>query len=66
MKDKAVFILTHNRANHVVTTKTLIDSGYTGEIFYVIDDEDPSEEVYRQFYGKNRSRLVRVRKRLIW
>lgn len=49
----AVFILTHKRANCVITDKTLKKCGYTGKIYYIIDDEDEQEEIYRQKYGDN-------------
>ena len=39
----AAFILTHGRPEHVYTYKTLRSQGYTGQIYIVIDDEDPTE-----------------------
>lgn len=51
MRNFAVLILTHKRANNVVTVKTLRDNGYTGKIYICIDDEDPQEDIYRQIYG---------------
>lgn len=51
MSDYAVFILTHGRADNVVTYKTLRKAGYTGKIYLVIDDEDDQEETYREIYG---------------
>lgn len=47
----AIFILTHGRADNVVTYKTLRDHGYTGKIYIVIDDEDDQESRYREIYG---------------
>lgn len=44
----AVFILTHGRADNVVTYKTLKRLGYTGQIYLLIDDEDNQEEKYRK------------------
>lgn len=38
--DFVVFILTHGRADSVITDKTLRKCGYTGPIVYVIDNED--------------------------
>jgi hypothetical protein len=48
----SVFILTHNRANKVLTTKALRKSGYTGRIIYVIDNQDPSQEEYKNKFGE--------------
>ena len=49
--DFCVFILTHGRPDTVVTDRTLRKSGYTGPIYYVIDNEDASVEQYRERYG---------------
>jgi len=49
--DFAVFILTHGRADNVITVQTLRDSGYTGKVYLVIDDEDDQEGAYRERYG---------------
>lgn len=48
----AAFILTHGRADHVLTYNTLRNAGYTGRIYIVIDTEDPEEKKYRERYGK--------------
>lgn len=45
------FILTHGRPDRVLTYKTLRDQGYTGPIWIVIDDEDPSGKEYRARFG---------------
>ena len=50
-RNTAVFILTHGRADNVITYKTLRTHGYTGEIYIVIDDEDDQEGRYRELYG---------------
>lgn len=47
----AVFILTHGRADKVVTYKALRKQKYTGKIYIVIDNEDDQEEEYRKVYG---------------
>lgn len=47
----AVFILTHGRADNVITAKTLKDGGYTGKWYVVIDDEDEQESDYRRIFG---------------
>ena len=50
-KKFAVFILTHGRANNVVTEKTLKRCGYTGDIYYLIDNEDDQQAEYQSRYG---------------
>jgi len=46
-----VFIISHGRPNTVITDKTLRRSGYTGRIWYVIDNEDKTGQQYRDKYG---------------
>lgn len=54
MKRKfAVFILTHARADRVITYHTLRRSGYTGDIYLILDDEDPQIEKYKELYPEN-------------
>lgn len=50
LEDFAVFILTHGRAGRVDTHRTLRDAGYTGEIFFIIDNEDPQAREYKIRY----------------
>jgi len=52
MNDYCVFILTHGRPDKILTDKTLRKCGYTGEIFYVVDDEDKTQGRYRERYGE--------------
>jgi len=47
----AVFILTHGRANNVITYHTLRKQGYTGPIYLMIDDEDKQADEYKKLYG---------------
>jgi hypothetical protein len=47
----AVFILTHGRADNVITYKTLKNGGYTGDIYFLVDDEDSEIEKYKKNYG---------------
>lgn len=47
----AVFILSHGRADNVLTVKMLEESHYTGEWFIVIDDEDDDADKYFKKYG---------------
>ncbi len=49
--DFAVFILTHGRADNVLTYTTLRKHGYTGRIVVVIDNEDKQADAYRAKYG---------------
>lgn len=51
--DFAVFILTHGRADNVVTMKALKRGGYTGKWFMIIDDEDETADLYRKNFGEN-------------
>jgi len=47
----AVFILSHGRADNVRTVKTLIDGGYSGEYYIIIDNEDEQAQEYIRRYG---------------
>jgi hypothetical protein len=48
--DFAVFILTHGRANNVKTYARLRNSGYTGKIYLILDDEDDQRAEYEKKY----------------
>lgn len=50
-KSFACLILTHGRPDNVITAHTLRNQGYTGEIIYVIDDEDETAPKYRENFG---------------
>lgn len=50
--DFAVFILSHGRADHVLTYDTLRKQGYTGDIYIVIDNEDDQVEKYKKNFDK--------------
>jgi hypothetical protein len=52
--DFCVFILTHGRASNVLTAHSLEVSGYTGPLFFVVDDEDAQVDEYRNRYGAER------------
>lgn len=52
-KNYAVFILTHGRPDKVITYDSLRNSGYTGEIYLICDDEDKTLDRYKENYGKN-------------
>ncbi len=49
----AVFILTHGRPDNVITYKTLIDYGYTGKIYFIVDDLDKTRFKYIENFGKD-------------
>lgn len=51
--DFAVFILTHGRADNVVTMRALQRGGYTGRWYMIIDDEDSDAEKYQENFGKD-------------
>lgn len=51
MTNYVVFILTHGRADNVVTYDTLRKCGYTGRIVLVIDNEDEQADAYYNKYG---------------
>ncbi len=50
--DFATFILTHGRADNVLTYDTLRKCGYTGKIFLLVDNEDKQVDRYKEKYGK--------------
>lgn len=49
----AVFILSHKRSDRVETYSTLRNSGYTGKIYIVIDDEDMQQEQYKERFNND-------------
>ncbi len=51
--DFAIFILTHGRADNVVTMKTLRKHGYNGRWYMIIDDEDETASAYYEKFGKD-------------
>ena len=55
--DFVVFILTHGRADRVITYNALRKSGYTGRIVLVIDNEDTQAREYISRYGKENVRI---------
>ena len=50
--DFAVFILTHGRADEMLTLDTLRAVNYTGRWYMVIDDEDGQRPQYEKNFGK--------------
>lgn len=51
LDDFSVFILTHGRADNVITYKTLQRTGYTGRVYIIIDNEDKQADRYYQNFG---------------
>jgi len=51
-KDFAVFILTHGRADNIITINSLKKSGYTGKIYFIVDNEDKTIDKYYKNFGK--------------
>lgn len=49
--DYCVFILTHGRPDKVKTYDTLRNAGYSGPIFFIIDDEDSTADAYYTKFG---------------
>ena len=49
--DFAVFILTHGRPDRIETLKSLKRGNYSGKWYVVIDNEDDTEDEYRERYG---------------
>lgn len=49
-RDYCVFILSYNRANNVLTYNTLINQGYTGDIFIICSSDDTTVKEYKQKY----------------
>ena len=60
--DFAVFILSHGRPNNVKTYTTLKQQGYTGKLFFILDNEDQTIDEYIKNYGKER--IIVFNKRL--
>lgn len=50
-KNFAAFILTHGRPDKQYTYNNLIRGGYTGDIFFLVDDEDKTLQQYQSLYG---------------
>jgi len=50
-KDFAVFILTHGRPDNVKTLSTLKKCGYTGKIYFIVDNEDKTIDKYIENFG---------------
>lgn len=51
LDDFCIFILTHGRPHNQITVRTLRTVGYTGELYFVVDNEDKEVEEYKRAYG---------------
>jgi len=49
--DFSVFILTHGRPDNVITAKTLKRQGYTGPVYFIVDNEDKTADEYVKKFG---------------
>lgn len=58
----AVFILTHGRPDNVKTMPTLIRHGYTGKIYFILDNEDKSIDRYIENYGNESIKIFDKKK----
>jgi hypothetical protein len=56
-KDFAVFILTHGRPDNVKTLHTLKKCGYTGKIYYIVDNEDKTIDKYIKNFGEENVKI---------
>lgn len=52
MRKFAAFILTHGRADNVITIKTLRRNGYTGQVYFIVDNLDSQVEKYKENFGE--------------
>ena len=52
--DFAVFILSHGRADTMMTVDTLNKCNYTGKWYIIIDNEDSQSDLYYSKFGKDR------------
>lgn len=51
--DFAIFILSHGRANNVLTFHSLMKCNYTGNYYIVCDTEDSQLDLYKSIYGEH-------------
>lgn len=57
MNNFAVFILTHGRPDKIKTLTTLSNSGYTGAIYFIVDNEDKTLPKYIENFGEDRVKI---------
>ena len=51
LNDFVIFILTNRRPDKVITYNRLRNHGYTGKIRLLVDDLDPTKDLYLKHYG---------------
>lgn len=51
--DFVVFILSHGRANSLITVDSLNRCGYTGKWYIICDDEDEQLDIYKKRFGES-------------
>ena len=56
-KDFTVFILTHGRPDNIKTLTTLKKCGYTGNIYFIVDNEDKTINKYIQNFGSKKVKI---------
>lgn len=47
-----VFILSHGRPNNIKTYKLLRARGYTGKVYFILDNEDKTINEYKKIFGE--------------
>lgn len=52
-EDFAIFIITHGHPDKQITYNTLLSCGYSGKIYFVIDNTDVTIQQYIDNYGKD-------------
>ncbi len=57
LENFCVFILTNGRPDNVKTKKTLDKCGYTGQVYYVVDNEDKTVDQYIENFGKENVKI---------
>jgi hypothetical protein len=50
-KDFGVFIITNRRPRRQLTLKVLLNNNYTGPVYLLVDDQDPTLSEYQELYG---------------
>jgi hypothetical protein len=58
-----IFILSHKRADNIITLKTLSSLNCTNDIYIIVDDTDPQKESYIEKFGK---KVIVFDKLLAW
>lgn len=51
MDNFGIYIVSHGKPNDCWTADMILNSGYSGDVWIVLDDEDPTIDLYRAKYG---------------